>query len=175
MLPNLIVYKAMSAKIFHFTNFGHSHGKRFRPRIRQQCTRSKPLVRCRIAAIRTSIWPDRIETRWPSAVPSGLYYYRARYYDPATGRLLNEDPERFGAGENFYAYVDGSPTNFIDPFGLTIGVIGDQANVSAALRYLSKDPQSKEDDRRDGSVGNRLHNSNDNIPRRGLQQPERRS
>ena len=36
---------------------------------------------------------------------TGLYYYRARYYDPAIGRFISEDPIGFGGGTNFYAYV----------------------------------------------------------------------
>src|SRR5260370_12673238 len=49
---------------------------------------------------------------------TGLYYYRARYYDPTVGRLLNEDRLRFAASVNFYAYVGSSPPNFTDPSGL---------------------------------------------------------
>ena len=50
---------------------------------------------------------------------TGLYYYRARYYDPATGRFLSEDPIRFHAGFNFYQYVGSSPLNSDDPTGLS--------------------------------------------------------
>lgn len=49
---------------------------------------------------------------------TNLSYYRARYYDPAAGRFLSEDPARFWAGINFYAYVDNNPPNEFDPFGL---------------------------------------------------------
>jgi RHS repeat-associated protein len=49
---------------------------------------------------------------------TGLRYYRARYYDSITGRFLSEDPVRFSAGNDFYAYVGNGPTNFIDPSGL---------------------------------------------------------
>ena len=46
-------------------------------------------------------------------------YYRARYYNPTTGRFLSEDPKGFaGSGSDLYEYVGDSPTNFIDPFGL---------------------------------------------------------
>ena len=45
---------------------------------------------------------------------TGLYYYRARYYDPSIGRFLSEDP--IGLAE--YAYVGNHPTVFIDPLGL---------------------------------------------------------
>ncbi len=48
----------------------------------------------------------------------GLYYYRARYYDPEVGRFLNEDPIGFEAGVNFYAYVGNNPVNYSDPDGL---------------------------------------------------------
>ena len=49
---------------------------------------------------------------------TGLYYYRARYYDPATGRFLSEDPIRFRAGVDFYRYVDNGPLNYRDATGL---------------------------------------------------------
>ena len=51
---------------------------------------------------------------------SGLYYYRARYYDPQIGRFLSEDPLGFGGdGTNFYAYVLNNPTALTDSFGLS--------------------------------------------------------
>ncbi|NJD91194.1 MAG: hypothetical protein FIA91_06735, partial [Geobacter sp.] len=49
---------------------------------------------------------------------SGLYYYRARYYDPMEGRFISEDPIRFAGGINFYAYVQNNPVNHRDPSGL---------------------------------------------------------
>lgn len=48
---------------------------------------------------------------------SGLYFYRARLYDPLTGRFLTEDPLELAQGRNFYLYVEGNPTNNTDPFG----------------------------------------------------------
>jgi RHS repeat-associated protein len=50
---------------------------------------------------------------------SGLYFLRNRYYDPQSGRFLNEDPLGFrGDDANFYAYVQNSPVDLVDPFGL---------------------------------------------------------
>jgi len=54
---------------------------------------------------------------------SGLYYYRARYYDPEIGRFLSEDPLGFEAGVNFYAYVENNPINANDPFGLEQAIL----------------------------------------------------
>jgi RHS repeat-associated protein len=54
---------------------------------------------------------------------SNLYYYRTRYYDPTVGRFLSEDFARFGAGQDFYAYVGNNPARFKDPSGL-IGIDG---------------------------------------------------
>jgi RHS repeat-associated protein len=50
---------------------------------------------------------------------TGLYYYRARYYDPSIGRFTSEDPFGFkGSGVNFYDYVQNNATNSTDPLGL---------------------------------------------------------
>jgi RHS repeat-associated protein len=64
---------------------------------------------------------------------SGLYYYRARYYDPTTGRFITTDPTLSknilipyllssfltNPGElNAYVYVSNNPINNIDPLGL---------------------------------------------------------
>lgn len=52
-------------------------------------------------------------------VNSGLYYYRARFYDSNTGRFLSEDPiGLIGGDANFYRYVGNDPVSFNDPEGL---------------------------------------------------------
>jgi RHS repeat-associated protein len=50
---------------------------------------------------------------------TGLHYYRARYYDPAVGRFVSEDPIGFAAGDaNLYRYVGNEATGKVDPSGL---------------------------------------------------------
>lgn len=48
---------------------------------------------------------------------TGLYYYRARYYDPEIGRFVSEDPAGVGGGINFYSYVGNNPLILNDPSG----------------------------------------------------------
>jgi RHS repeat-associated protein len=54
-----------------------------------------------------------------SDTETGLYYYRARYYDQVDGRFLSEDPICLKGGINFYRYVRKNPLLFSDPTGLT--------------------------------------------------------
>ncbi len=52
---------------------------------------------------------------------TGLYYYRARYYDPYIGRFLQTDPIRYEDGSNLYTYCYNNPLYWIDPWGLKAG------------------------------------------------------
>ncbi len=49
---------------------------------------------------------------------TGLYYYRARYYDPMMGRFLQVDPLEFYDEINRYSYCQNDPLNCTDPLGL---------------------------------------------------------
>jgi len=67
---------------------------------------------------------------------TGLYYYGARYYEPATSRWISPDPAGFELinpmdedGElradysviealNWYAYVSNNPVKYVDPAGM---------------------------------------------------------
>ncbi len=47
-----------------------------------------------------------------------LVYLRNRYYDPEMHRFITEDPAKDGV--NWYAYCNGNPVMFTDPWGLSI-------------------------------------------------------
>jgi RHS repeat-associated protein len=49
---------------------------------------------------------------------TGLYYFRARYYDAIAGRFISEDPLGLRAGLNAYVYLGNDPVNGRDPSGL---------------------------------------------------------
>ena len=52
---------------------------------------------------------------------TGLYYYRARYYDPMEGRFISKDPIGFDGGDFvLYGYVRNKPINHKDPKGLEL-------------------------------------------------------
>ncbi len=59
---------------------------------------------------------------------TGLYFDQARYYDPASGRFVSQDPMGFSAGDvNLYRYVGNQPINAVDPSGEFSNVIAGAA------------------------------------------------
>jgi RHS repeat-associated protein len=78
---------------------------------------------------------------------TGIYSYRARYYDTSVGRFISEDPSGFAGDGNFYAYTANNPVLYIDPSGLvrynhgpprTVPVGGDTAIALQCLENCLK-------------------------------------
>jgi len=67
-----------------------------------------------------------------------LWYYRARYYDPTTGRFLQRDPLGVSSGPNMYEYSRSSPVVYTDPSGLIAGAIAKKVAKKAAKKKLKR-------------------------------------
>ena len=64
---------------------------------------------------------------------AGFYYFRARYFDPGTGRFLSQDPVRVGGQDvNLYRYVHNAPVHNVDPEGTIFARVA--GVVSVAIR-----------------------------------------
>lgn len=58
---------------------------------------------------------------------NGLLYMRARYYNSYLCRFVSADPSGFSGGLNHYAYANGNPISYLDPFGLGAKSTGDSS------------------------------------------------
>ncbi len=74
---------------------------------------------------------------------TGLYYLRARYYDPSTGRFTQQDFAE--DGYNWYVYGNQNPVMFVDYTGeiavaddVIIAVAAGVAAASAAIIYMAE-------------------------------------
>lgn len=73
-----------------------------------------------------------------------MQYNRARYYDPANGRWVTQDPMGFSAGDsNLFRYVTNAPTIGTDPTGLLLFSNTEVAAEEAAAYLRSLGIQSK--------------------------------
>jgi RHS repeat-associated protein len=67
---------------------------------------------------------------------TGLYYYRARYYNPEIGRFLQTDPIGYEDGMNWYRYCGNNPGGLTDASGCT--VIGLYSFVKTEMRPVGE-------------------------------------
>ncbi len=63
--------------------------------------------------------PFRFNTKYLDE-ETGLYYYGYRFYNPTTGRWLNQDPLGINGGLNLYSANGNDGINNIDPYGLSV-------------------------------------------------------
>lgn len=81
---------------------------------------------------------------------TGLYFYNARYYNPAIGRFISADtivpdpadPQAF----NRYSYVLNNPLKYIDPTGHDFVITGGGGGGGSDWGYTGGGPSSSSDD-----------------------------
>ena len=66
---------------------------------------------------------------------TGLHYNLMRYYEPDSGRFVNQDPIGLLGGYNLYSFAPNI-FRWIDPSGLSLSQVVGQAGESQLLRYL---------------------------------------
>jgi len=84
---------------------------------------------------------------------AGLYYNRARYYDPQIGRFLSEDPWGVAGGLNLYTYAGNDPVNNRDPSGGLVSRITPDPGCDP-----DEDPDCGSGDPLAGNPGGLTHN-----------------
>jgi RHS repeat-associated protein len=66
----------------------------------------------------------------PYDTATGMYNYGYRDYRPAAARFTTVDPIR--DGNNWFAYVNNDPVNYLDPWGLKPGQVFPTVDAAAA-------------------------------------------
>jgi RHS repeat-associated protein len=73
----------------------------------------------------------------------GLYYLRARYYNPLTGRFLSRDPEDGDIDEpaslHNYLYAEGDPVDLSDPTGKSASAVATRTPVASEYALIAVD------------------------------------
>ena len=102
---------------------------------------------------------------------TGLYYYRARWYDPQVGRFISEDPIGFLMRDmNLYLYVRNNPTRYIDPKGTNpllavVSIVGGEVLLhnyldARAERFYVDDPYGRKKHCYVNCMSSRIHGFN---------------
>jgi RHS repeat-associated protein len=87
------------------------------------------------ALVMTGSTPNEFLYRGEQFDPDlGLYYLRARYYNPNTGRFMSRDPENGQlydeASFHKYLYAGSNPVNYVDPRGRDLFEYAMQSNAA---------------------------------------------
>jgi RHS repeat-associated protein len=85
--------------------------------------------------------PFRFQGQYEDA-ETGLHYNGYRYYDPAAGRYISQDPLGLAGGIAVYAYC-ADPLGWIDPLGLSDTCGSDAPGGGRAKNKLAPDPTAE--------------------------------
>jgi len=92
--------------------------------------------------------------------PTGLMYYRARYYHAQLGRFVARDPIGYEEGPHLYAYALLAPLSLVDAFGLSAASPPDTGEMQYTCHYatymrdnLVGEPPKSEKDLHDRVLG----------------------
>jgi RHS repeat-associated protein len=112
----------------------------------------EPFGRAQVFGTATANIDLRLPGQWAQLEAGGLSQNWNRDYDPTLARYIQADPVGLKSGQNVYAYVDGRPTEFLDPLGLDAIYLNDSAavnqnghgsllvgNESSGWHYFTKD------------------------------------
>ena len=82
--------------------------------------------------------PFRLQNQYADR-ETGLHYNFFRYYEPDTGRFVNQDPIGLKGGGNFYQFSTNIQ-NMIDPWGLTAGSVAKGVLSVISIDIMTPDP-----------------------------------
>ena len=114
------------------------------------------------------------------------YYLRARYYNPVTGRFMQEDAYR-GDGLNLYAYCANNPVMYYDPSGESSdcnhgadveknaqkeNVTGEEGSRAQSSKVLGGSFENVNANRADNEVGHHLPQNAFNVNELGMTRAE---
>jgi len=99
---------------------------------------------------------------------TGLYYYRARYYDPYIGRFLQTDPIGYYGGLNLYTYCWSNSINWVDPHGLlTLPWTDKHRNRNEFNKCPRNEPKNDKNWKKRGKSRNWFHSKNNTYEGQG--------